>query len=1020
MKLPPAVTRPFRIIAFDWDGTAVSSRSDDAGRVQERIERLLRAGVLVFVVTGTSLNNIDMQLSTRIRGPHKRRLHVATNRGSEIYGFDERSQPVILEKRVATEDEDRLLTSVAETIRAELAGRTGLDFQIIYNRMNRRKIDLIPLQEWRDPPKSAMGALTEAVEARLSGAGLRGGLRDAICLAEDVARKQGLESACITSDVKHVEVGLTDKGHSIRWLVRELAAATNIQPSDILIAGDEFGPIAGFPGSDAKMMIPEAKEATFVSVGPEPGGTPDPIIHLGGGPEQFLTVLAAQASLHAIDLPAKADGDADPDGVFRLLEEGFSVLREHEIESLFSVANGYLGSRGSLVEGSSLSFPATFVAGIFDVRDRAGAVPEFATMPDWTHVGAIANEQPLVLETGENLEHRRILDLRHGMFFREWRHRDPLGRVTWVHGFRLASVADRHILLQSIALVPENYGGQVIVETSTSRPIVQHTTSGAQVAFVASTILEQPETLRVISNGDPGEQASLRVDLEMGKTYRLDRIVSVRTSREGADPLETARQHLEEVLVTQWSEGIVAAHRREWQRLWETADLRIEGDDDAQRAIRFAIYHLLSAANPEDERVSIGARALTGASYKGHVFWDTEVFLLPFFTLTLPVAARALLMYRFHTLPAARAKATRLGYRGALYAWESADTGEEVTPAWVIAPDGKINRVLNGTLEHHISADIAYAVWHYWQWTGDDDFLRRAGTEILLETARFWASRVQSGEDNRCHILNVIGPDEYHESVDDNAYTNGMAQWNLERGAEIAALVEQRWPDTWEDLRSRMDLRDHEPREWVRLAANMYTGLSLETGVIEQFRGFSNLELIDLSCVDRRGQNMDVLFGHERIRGSQVIKQADVVMLIHLLWDRFPPEVRLANYRFYEPRTDHGSSLSPPVHALVAARLGNLAHAKQYFRRTAEIDLGDNMGNAAGGVHVGALGGLWQAAVFGFSGLELGPQGPILKPRLPAEWRRIAFGIEWRGRRFEMENARPAQRSGGEPKEISR
>lgn len=1016
MKLPPALSRPFRIIAFDWDGTAVASRTEDATRVRERIERLLRAGVLVLVITGTSFTNIDAQLSAKVRGPHKRRLHMATNRGSEVYGFDDHSRPVILEKRVATPEEDRLLTSVAETIRSELAARTGLDFQIIYDRVNRRKIDLIPGEEWRDPPKSAIGALFEAVESRLAGAGLSEGLREVFRLAETVARKLGLANARITSDVKHVEVGLTDKADSIRWLVRELAAATNVHPSDFLIAGDEFGPVAGFPGSDAKMMIPGVAEATYVSVGPEPGGAPEPVIHLGGGPDQFLTVLAQQAQLHAIELPARPSVD----GVFHLVEEGFSVVREHEIESLFAVANGYLGSRASLVEGSSLSFPATFVAGVFDVPARAGAVPEFALMPDWSHVGAIANEQPLALETGENPEHRRTLDLRSGIFFREWRHRDPLGRVTRVHGFRLASIADRHTLLQSIILIPENYGGQVIVETSTSRPIVQCTTSGARVAFVASTILEQPEALRVIDSERAGAQSSLRVDLEMGKTYRLDRIVSVFTSREAEDPLESARRHLDEVLITQWSEGIIAAHRREWRRLWETADVRIEGDDEAQRAIRFAIYHLLSAANPEDERVSIGARALTGASYKGHVFWDTEVFLLPFFTLTLPAAARALLMYRFHTLPAARAKAARLGYRGALYAWESADTGDEATPAWGIAPDGRVNRVLNGTLEHHISADIAYSVWQYWQWTYDDGFLQQAGAEILLETARFWASRVQSGADGRFHILSVIGPDEYHESVDDNAYTNGMAQWNLERGAEIAALVEQRWPDVWDELRRRLDLRDDEPREWSRLAANMYTGLVSETGVIEQFRGFSELEAIDLSRVDRRGQNMDVVFGHERIQGSQVIKQADVIMLIHLLWDRFPKEVRLANYRFYEPRTDHGSSLSPPIHALVAARLGNLVHAKQYFRRTAEIDLGNNMGNAAGGVHMGALGGLWQAAVFGFAGLEIGPEGPALKPHLPTEWRRLAFGVQWRSRRFDFQNARPPQPVNGSPKEISR
>jgi trehalose/maltose hydrolase-like predicted phosphorylase len=200
-----------------------------------------------------------------------------------------------------------------------------------------------------------------------------------------------------------------------------------------------------------------------------------------------------------------------------------------------------------------------------------------------------------------------------------------------------------------------------------------------------------------------------------------------------------------------------------------------------QRAVRFAVYHLTSAANPEDDRVSIGARALTGDAYIGHVFWDTEIYLLPFYTAVWPEAARALLMYRFHTLPGARAKAAHFGFKGALYAWESADTGEETTPERVVGADGKLVDILTGRMEHHISADVAYAVWQYWHFTGDDDFFLRAGAEILLDTARFWASRAVTEADGKRHIRHVIGPDEYHEDVDDNAFTNVMARWNIAR-----------------------------------------------------------------------------------------------------------------------------------------------------------------------------------------------------------------------------------------------
>jgi kojibiose phosphorylase len=290
----------------------------------------------------------------------------------------------------------------------------------------------------------------------------------------------------------------------------------------------------------------------------------------------------------------------------------------------------------------------------------------------------------------------------------------------------------------------------------------------------------------------------LRLEIGPGEICRLDRVVALYTSRDTSEPLETARRHAQRAIED--IAGITAQHRDVWLARWKTSDIRVEGDPAAQRALRLAIYHLVSAANPRDDRVSIGARGLAGTAYKGHVFWDTDIFMLPFFTLTYPEAARALLMYRYHTLPAARAKAARLGYRGALYAWESTDSGEEVTPPFVVAPDGEVIRILTGEQEQHISADVAFAVWSYWEATEDECFLIEAGAEILIETARFWASRVTREEDGRYHIRCVIGPDEYHETVDDNAYTNGLARWNLQVAAEVARLGAERWPDQWRAL----------------------------------------------------------------------------------------------------------------------------------------------------------------------------------------------------------------------------
>ena len=723
----------------------------------------------------------------------------------------------------------------------------------------------------------------------------------------------------------------------------------------------------------------------------------DPV---SGGPEGFPEQLGRQASLLLVELPAAPTDDPG----WILVEEGFTLTREHELESLFAIGNGYAGSRGSLAEGSALSAPATFVAGVFD--SGAGSVPGLVPTADWTRLSATIDGHPLRLDRGHNLEHRRILDMRQGILWREWRHQDGAGRITRLRALRLASLADRHLLVQCVTITPENYSGRVSIDATLTGPVAQVTSSGTTVAMAVARRVTDPAGRWTPSTELVDGRQSL--ELRLGKTYRLDRIVALHTSRDTGEPHETARRHVERAIEDVAS--VIGEHRDAWLARWEASDLRIEGDPAAQRALRFAIYHLLSAANPQDDRVSIGARGLSGTAYKGHVFWDTDIFMLPFFILTYPEAARALVMYRYHTLAAARAKAARLGYRGAFYAWESADSGEEVTPPFVVAPDGEIIRILTGEQEQHISADVAFGVWNYWQATGDDRFLVEAGAEILIETARFWASRAEREEDGRYHIRGVIGPDEYHETVDDNAYTNGLAQWNLEVAAEIANFVAERWPGQWQALSRRLGIEPEEPRRWQHVARDLYTGFDEQTGLFEQFRGYFDLEEIDLAAFVPRTAPMDVLLGRERIQRSKIIKQPDVVMLVHLLWERMPPEVRKANFEYYEPRCGHGSSLSPAIHALVAARLGDTALAERYFRQAAEIDLADNMGNAAGGVHAGALGGLWQAAVLGFAGLRFCGERPEHRANLPPSWRSLSMRFQWRGRWHELTLPEGAER----------
>jgi kojibiose phosphorylase len=626
------------------------------------------------------------------------------------------------------------------------------------------------------------------------------------------------------------------------------------------------------------------------------------------------------------------------------------------------------------------------------------------------NVVVAVEEQQLSLESGRVLEHRRILDLRQGTLWRIWRHQDPSGRVTRLSYLQLASLADRHIVLQSVAITPENYAGKIRVAGRLGPCAANDATvivanpgamvmevSQKRVAIATRSELHGAAGAARYEGGTQQGEERWSWEAGLGETGRVDRLLTVFTSRDGPYAEKGASDHITSISPDGFP-AMVRAHVDAWRDRWDAADVRIVGDEAAQRALRFAIYHLIAATNPDDEHVSVGARGLTGDAYRGHVFWDTEIYMLPFYIFTDPAAARSLLMYRYHTLAAACRKADAHGYEGALYAWESAESGDEVTPRSAVALDGRVIRILTGECEHHISADIAYAVSQYWRVTGDDAFMMAAGAEILVQTARFWASRAQLEQDGRAHIRQTIGPDEYHEIVDDNAYTNTMAIFNLERAADAVAMLEREHAGDWQQLCARVLLTAEEPRQWRTLAAALTTGFDPTTNLIEQFAGYFSLDKVDVASQRRYAVPIDVTLGSERLRHSKVTKQADVVALSVLLWEKWPIAVHEANFRYYEPRTAHGSSLSPALHALVASRLGDGRLARAYFRQAAEIDLADNMGNAAGGVHMGALGGLWQAVVFGAAGLAAREDGIVLDPHLLPRWTEMVFAVQWRGR----------------------
>src|SRR3974390_18488 len=559
------------------------------------------------------------------------------------------------------------------------------------------------------------------------------------------------------------------------------------------------------------------------------------------------------------------------DPCWLLTHEGYNVLSESAVESRLAFGNGFLGMRAarSVSRGPTwvawlgysrwASWPRCYVAGLFDVPNTEPPVPALVPVADWSRVRILLDGEPLLAREGEVLLGTRTLDMRRGVLLSSWTHRPPAGITATGEELRLLSQADRAVGLQLLQFSLDRDGVDVRLEASFALAGLG----------MEPTLLEQDLGAWRTEGADRGVAmtgaAALRLDGDLldpdrpfplrwawgwrsvaGQVAEFDRLVAVaRSDTQEDDPAQPASAALARNHALGWR-AVLAAHETAWNTRWITGDVLIEGDDESQQALRFAIYHLTSAANPEDDHVSIGARALTGDAYLGHVFWDTETYLLPFYTAVWPEAARALLMYRFPTLPGARSKAAHFGFKGALYAWESADTGMETTPERVIVSDGRGGDILTGRREHHISADIAYAVWQYWRATGDEEFFLGAGAEILLDTARFWASRAVAEADGKRHIRHVIGPDEYHEDVDDNAFTNVMARWNIARALEAIELLRARWPDRAAALVDTLAIGEDELVDWRDAMSRIVTGLDAATGLYEQFAGYHALEPLEL------------------------------------------------------------------------------------------------------------------------------------------------------------------------------
>ncbi len=712
-------------------------------------------------------------------------------------------------------------------------------------------------------------------------------------------------------------------------------------------------------------------------------------------------------------------------------------------ESLFCQGNGYMGQRAALEEEYVGQTRGLFVNGTFHCFDES-EVTELPNLPDMTNIRFAVNGVRFSLDTGRVISSRRYLHLKTGELNRTVEWESPAGDRLRFDFRRFVSLHNEHLTGAKVEVTPVSGPVALKVESGINGRMTntgsQHFCEGEKRIY-GNTILEMmvkaqgsdvscclhaghrllldgqsftPAVMPIIDRRYLGLKCD--VTLEQNQTLTLEKICCVHTSRDQAYDVDAvmAAPLMKEAgksLVTdglrEGYEALFDKSRQAWEDFWHESDISVDSSREYdQLALRFALYHLNIMVNQNDSRVGIGAKALTGEGYKGHSFWDTEIFLLPYYTLTRPDTAKTLLTYRYKGLLGARRKAKENGYQGAMYPWEAAwiDDGE-VTPLWGAADvvTGLPLPILTGILEQHITADVAYAVWQYYTSTGDQDFMDRCGYEILLETAIFWASRVTWDEKkNAFVILDVIGPDEYKEHVDNNAYTNYMAHFNMRLALSIMDELEERGGEVYGRLSGRISFDVN--RAVIKKAADLiYLPKTDEKSeIIPQIDGYFDLEPLDLDKYKKSSVVGTIYhdYNMDKIGKMQVSKQADLLVLMLLLSEQFSMDIKEKNFVYYEERTLHDSSLSKSTHCVLACDLGKTDIARHFFHGACDIDLGPVMTTSDMGIHSASMGGIWQCAVYGFGGVRILNGMLHVAPRLPEDWEKLSFPLCYKGQKL--------------------
>jgi alpha,alpha-trehalose phosphorylase len=715
---------------------------------------------------------------------------------------------------------------------------------------------------------------------------------------------------------------------------------------------------------------------------------------------------------------------ADP---WQLREEHYDPAQAALLETLFTLGNGYIGMRGTHEEGSPAgALEGTYLNGFYETEPIRYPETAFGLahtnefmlrVPNAKCVTVILDGERFSFDSGRVLAYRRVLDLRTGVLERSVEWQSPSGKRFRIESQRLVAFAHRQLAAIEYCVTPLDAAGTIEFVTGiddnvsnmqsgddprvgsavsgpslllekrehgAARSLVVQRTRHSGFLLATATHVELAGAHGIASVTDNGQ--SLRLRVECGHAATLTKYITYVTSRDFSEKKVEAQAHreLDAARVSGFA-ALVAQQRAFLADYWQHADVEIDGDDALQQGVRFNQYHLLQSVG-RDGKTNIAAKGVTGEGYEGHYFWDTEIYVFPYFLFNRPDIARALLGYRYAGLAKARERAREMAHpRGALYPWRTI-AGNECS-AYFPA----------GTAQFHINADVAYSIRLYWQATGDLDFIAAMGAEIVLETARIWLGIGNYDREGRFCLHCVTGPDEYTALVDNNYYTNAMARMHLRFAVKLARLLAAERPQEWARLAAALSLDEGELARMHAAAEAMKLTYDPALGIHPQDDSFLSKRPWDISTTPADKFPLLLHFHPLVIYRHQVCKQADVVLALLLLSDEFSRGEKRRDFDFYERVTTHDSSLSSCIFSIIAAEVGHEAKAYDYFMETARLDLDDRHGNTGHGIHTAAMAGTWLGVAYGFGGLRLVDGVAHFEPRLPSRWNSYRFQVQLHG-----------------------